>query len=74
MEDDPEVRSTGCIIDSPGSISQGKSGYDVVNHAVAEFSGITVLASRMPMLMSSSECHLGSWIGTTLQRHDETIW
>ena len=38
MEDDAEIKPTGCIVDTSGVISQGKGGYDIINHAVAEFS------------------------------------
>ena len=38
MEDDAEVKQAGCIVDTSGAISQGKGGYDIINHAVAEFS------------------------------------
>ena len=38
MEDDVEAKQAGCIVDTSGSISQGKGGYDIINHAVAEFS------------------------------------
>lgn len=37
--DDPEIRHTGMIIDTPGVISQGKGGYDLIQHIVNEFSG-----------------------------------
>ena len=39
MADDPAVRKTGMIIDTPGIISQGKGGYDLISHIVSEFSG-----------------------------------
>ncbi|KAL9112222.1 MAG: hypothetical protein Q9187_007802, partial [Circinaria calcarea] len=38
MEDDNKAKQAGCIVDTSGSISQGKGGYDIINHAVAEFS------------------------------------
>lgn len=38
-KDDEEAKETGCIIDTPGVISQGKAGYDIVQHIVSEFSG-----------------------------------
>jgi polyribonucleotide 5'-hydroxyl-kinase len=40
LADDPEVRHTGIIIDTPGVISQGKSGYELISHIISEFSGI----------------------------------
>ena len=36
---DKEAKGTGCIIDTPGVISQGKGGYEIIQHAVSEFSG-----------------------------------
>lgn len=40
LEDDAEAKKTGCLIDTPGIISQGKGGYDVIQHIVSEFSGM----------------------------------
>lgn len=39
LAEDPEIRRSGMIIDTPGSISQGKDGLDLVAHIVSEFSG-----------------------------------
>lgn len=39
FNEDADARATGCIIDTPGVISQGKVGYEVIQHIVAEFSG-----------------------------------
>ena len=39
LQDDVEAKEAGCIIDTPGVISQGKRGYDVIQHVVSEFSG-----------------------------------
>lgn len=38
LQDDPQVGSSGCLIDTPGAISQGKGGYDIIQHIVSEFS------------------------------------
>ncbi|KAI9649677.1 Cleavage polyadenylation factor subunit clp1 [Ciborinia camelliae] len=38
LQDDGKCRETGMIIDTPGVISQGKGGYDLISHIVAEFS------------------------------------
>ena len=38
LQDDPQVRCSGCLIDTPGAISQGKGGYDIIQHIVSEFS------------------------------------
>jgi polyribonucleotide 5'-hydroxyl-kinase len=45
LADDLEVKQTGMIIDTPGVISQGKGGYDLISHIVSEFSGISFLDS-----------------------------
>ena len=39
LEEDVEAKSTGCIIDSSGSVSLGKGAYDIIRHIVAEFAG-----------------------------------
>ncbi|MCJ1477644.1 Cleavage polyadenylation factor subunit clp1 [Lambiella insularis] len=39
LEEDQEAKPSGCIIDTSGSISLGKAGYDIIRHIVAEFSG-----------------------------------
>ena len=39
LQDDKDAKGTGCIIDTPGVISQGKGGYEVIQHVVSEFSG-----------------------------------
>jgi polyribonucleotide 5'-hydroxyl-kinase len=39
MEEEALIKRTGMIIDTPGVISQGKGGYDLISHIVTEFSG-----------------------------------
>ena len=39
VQDDARVRPAGCIIDSPGSISQGQPNYDLMQHVISEFQG-----------------------------------
>lgn len=39
MAEDAEPKASGCLIDSSGIISQGKGGYDLIQHIVSEFSG-----------------------------------
>jgi polyribonucleotide 5'-hydroxyl-kinase len=40
MQADEEVKSSGCIIDTPGSISAGKNNnWELIQHIVSEFSG-----------------------------------
>lgn len=38
VQDDKEVRKAGVIVDTAGVISQGKNGYELIGHLVAEFS------------------------------------
>ncbi|KAI9836590.1 MAG: hypothetical protein M1819_001222 [Sarea resinae] len=42
MAEDVDAREAGCVIDTPGIISQGKDGYDIIQHIVSEFS-VTIL-------------------------------
>ena len=39
LQDDDEAKETGVIIDTPGVISQGKGGYEMIQHIVSEFLG-----------------------------------
>ena len=39
LHEDEEARASGCIIDTPGVISQGKGGYDIIQHIISEFAG-----------------------------------
>lgn len=39
LADDDAVKSAGIIIDTSGVVSQGKGGYDIISHIIAEFSG-----------------------------------
>lgn len=39
LVDDAKAKKAGCVIDTPGIISQGKGGYDIIQHIVSEFSG-----------------------------------
>jgi polyribonucleotide 5'-hydroxyl-kinase len=39
LAEDQIIKETGMIIDTPGIISQGKGGYDLISHIVSEFSG-----------------------------------
>jgi len=62
LEEDQASKQAGFIIDSPGSISQGKNGvYDNIEHIVSEFSGAcdvlirSLLASTIP---STSKAHI----------------
>lgn len=39
LQGDSEGMADGCIIDTPGVISQGTGGYELIQHIVSEFSG-----------------------------------
>ena len=39
LREDHAAKETGCLIDTPGAISQGKNGYELVQHIAAEFYG-----------------------------------
>lgn len=43
LKDDVEAKDAGCFIDTPGIISQGKSGYELIQHIASEFSGRLLL-------------------------------
>ena len=37
IQEDAEAREAGCIVDTPGVISQGKGGYEIISHIISEF-------------------------------------
>lgn len=45
LQDDDDAKGTGCIVDTPGIISQGKGGYEVIQHIVSEFSSKLCVAA-----------------------------
>lgn len=51
FQEDEEAKAAGCIIDTPGVISQGKGGYEMIQHIISEFSGKS-LQSCMCLLCS----------------------
>lgn len=40
LQEVSEAKTSGCLIDTPGSISRGQGGYEIVQHIVSEFQGI----------------------------------
>lgn len=48
LQEDQEAKEAGCIVDTPGVISQGKSNYEVIQHIVSEFSS---MSATLPPLM-----------------------
>ena len=53
MEEDAEVKQAGCIIDTAGSMSQGKGSYDIIQHIVAEFQGKQRHSLPVPVIQDS---------------------
>ncbi|KAI9827179.1 MAG: Cleavage polyadenylation factor subunit clp1 [Thelocarpon impressellum] len=69
LAEDAEAREAGCIIDTPGIVSQGKDGYDIIQHVVSEFSVNVLLVLGSERLYSDMVKRFdGSRIST-----DETI-
>lgn len=44
LEEDPSAKQSGIIIDTPGSLNDLKSGYEMITHLVSEFSITLILA------------------------------
>lgn len=44
LEEDPAAKQSGLIIDTPGSLNDPKSNYDMIAHLVSEFSITLILA------------------------------
>jgi polyribonucleotide 5'-hydroxyl-kinase len=44
LEEDAEAKRSGIIIDTPGSLNDPKSNYDLINHLISEFSISVVLS------------------------------
>ncbi|TGO57884.1 hypothetical protein BOTNAR_0192g00070 [Botryotinia narcissicola] len=77
LQDDPVCRETGMIIDTPGVISQGKGGYDLISHIVSEFAVniILVLGSERlhsEMLRRFSTQKIDNGEAITLVRLDKS--
>ena len=76
LQEDTEAKGTGCIIDTPGIISQGKGGYEVVQHAVSEFSGklqLSYFNTQTSYSSSSSQCNSSPRLRAPVQRHAPKI-
>ncbi|KAI9894989.1 MAG: Cleavage polyadenylation factor subunit clp1 [Vezdaea aestivalis] len=52
LADDAEVRAAGCLIDTPGVISQGKGSYEMIQHIVSEFAVNVILVLGSERLYS----------------------
>ncbi|RDW69328.1 mRNA cleavage and polyadenylation factor [Coleophoma cylindrospora] len=55
MAEDSNVKESGMLIDTPGVISQGKGGYDIISHIVSEFSVNTILVLGSERLYSDMQ-------------------
>lgn len=44
LQEDEEAKVAGCIVDTPGVISQGKGGYELIQHIISEFSSKLLLS------------------------------
>jgi polyribonucleotide 5'-hydroxyl-kinase len=49
LMEDQAAKAAGCLIDTPGAISQGKTNYDIIQHIVSEFSGAYILNHQWPV-------------------------
>jgi polyribonucleotide 5'-hydroxyl-kinase len=77
LEEDVAAKASGCIVDTPGSIAQGKGGsYENIQHLVSEFSSMhrRVLFHPVPYADEpSSQRRPGFRLGTIVQRDEPTI-
>ncbi len=77
LQDDDEAKETGVIIDTPGVISQGKSGYEMIQHIVSEFLGMTPSEGtsnlEQPADLSGSQRGGSPWLRKTIQRPASTL-
>ena len=71
LQEDGEAKETGCVIDTPGVISQGKGSYDTIQHIVSEFSGVHGIPSFMkicPLTCALLSERIGSpWFRAVIQ-------
>lgn len=68
FQDDAQTRYAGCVIDTSGTLAQGKGNYDIVQHIIAELQGkLTFPCQSSRELTKLSECRGSSWFGTPLQ-------
>ncbi|KAL8987935.1 MAG: hypothetical protein Q9177_002921 [Variospora cf. flavescens] len=70
LQEDAEAKASGCVIDTPGVISQGKGGYEMVQHIVSEFQGSERLYSDM--LRRFQGQRMGTDVTTTVIKLDRS--
>lgn len=71
LAEDEEAQETGCIIDTPGTISHGKEGYDIIQHIVSEFSSWFLWILLCPLHITAdqmfSQRDISPWFGTIME-------
>ena len=75
LREDREAREGGVIVDTPGGISQGGTGYEIVAHLVAEFDGesredrrgVSLGRYRKGLMCGCSQCAHRTGLGTVIQ-------
>lgn len=67
------------LVDVGGSVCTGRDDYEVLKHVVSEFS--SKWFGRMEwcewtngVLTGGSQCHIGAWLGETVQRYAQAVW
>ena len=86
LSEDNDARQAGCVIDTPGTISQGKKGYQILQHIVSEFGGkllielksaTELLSYRITLLILGpffrSERRRRPRLRASVQRHEQTF-
>lgn len=60
LEEDPAAKQSGLIIDTPGSLNDPKSNYDLISHLVSEFSVTVVLTIGSERLYNDLQRRFGT--------------
>jgi polyribonucleotide 5'-hydroxyl-kinase len=72
LMEDEAAKEAGCLIDTPGAISQGKANYDIIQHVVSEFSGAHTpyISKTIPKQQCiCSQCPPCTGVRAAIQRH-----
>ena len=71
LQDDGEAKESGVIIDTPGIISHGKGGYEIIQHIISEFLGKSLKAGVSELEHSAhfdgSQCGGSPWLRKIVQ-------
>ncbi|KAK6583811.1 hypothetical protein PZA11_003541 [Diplocarpon coronariae] len=65
LSEDTIIKSTGMILDTPGIISQGKGGYELISHIVSEFSVNVILVIGSERLHSEMQRRFSTYKTST---------